>query len=73
MWLTRGETTTASKKKSGVHQFINAYDIAPDGTASNGRLFANMHSAEDGVPDGMKVDVGKLARDDGVVAPRVSS
>ncbi len=41
----------------GGGMFINAYDIAPDGTASSGRLFANMHSAEDGVPDGMKVDM----------------
>ena len=28
----------------------------PDGSVSNSRLFAEMHSAEDGVPDGMKVD-----------------
>ena len=38
------------------HQYIRAYDVAPDGSVSNSRLFANMHSAEDGVPDGMKVD-----------------
>ena len=29
----------------------------PTARLSNNRLFATMHSAEDGVPDGMKVDV----------------
>lgn len=38
--------------------YVAAYDIAPDGSASNGRVFAEMSSGdEDGVPDGMKVDV----------------
>ena len=37
---------------------INAYDVSPDGSIANGRLFADMSSDEpDGVPDGMKVDV----------------
>ena len=36
---------------------INAYDVRPDGSIANGRLFADMASDEpDGVPDGMKVD-----------------
>ena len=36
---------------------INAYDVSPDGSIANGRLFADMSSDEpDGVPDGMKVD-----------------
>ena len=36
---------------------INAYDVRPDGSIANGRLFADMSSGEpDGVPDGMKVD-----------------
>jgi len=36
---------------------IAAYDVNPDGTVSNGRVFADMSSTEpDGVPDGMKVD-----------------
>jgi gluconolactonase len=39
------------------HQFIRAFDVAADGTLSNNRIFANMFSAEDGVPDGMKVDI----------------
>ena len=37
--------------------YIAAYDVRADGTAYNGRIFADMSSAEpDGVPDGMKVD-----------------
>ena len=37
--------------------YIAAYDVRADGTASNGRIFADMSSDEpDGVPDGMKVD-----------------
>ena len=39
------------------HGFIQALDVADDGTLSNNRVFAEMFSAEDGVPDGMKVDV----------------
>ena len=36
---------------------INAYDVRPDGSVANGRVFADMASDEpDGVPDGMKVD-----------------
>ena len=38
------------------HRFIQAYDVARDGRLSNGRKFADMSSAEPGVPDGMKVD-----------------
>ena len=37
---------------------IRAFDVQPDGSLSNGRLFADMSSDEpDGVPDGMKVDL----------------
>ena len=37
---------------------IEAYDVKPDGSVSNPRVFADMSSDEtDGVPDGMKVDV----------------
>ena len=37
--------------------YIAAYDVLPDGTTANGRVFADMSSDEpDGVPDGMKVD-----------------
>ncbi len=38
------------------NQFIQAYDVAADGSLSNSRKFGDMSSAEDGVPDGMKVD-----------------
>jgi gluconolactonase len=37
---------------------LAAYDVAPDGSVANGRVFADMSSDEpDGVPDGLKVDV----------------
>jgi len=37
---------------------IRAFDVLPDGTLANGRLFADMRDpGKDGVPDGMKVDV----------------
>ena len=35
---------------------IRAFDVAADGSLSNNRVFADMSSAEPGVPDGMKVD-----------------
>ena len=38
------------------NQFIQAYDVAAAGSLSNSRIFGSMASAEDGVPDGMKVD-----------------
>ena len=44
----RGEVCT--------HRKIRAFDVAPDGSLSNNRVFADMSSAEPGVPDGMKVD-----------------
>jgi sugar lactone lactonase YvrE len=36
---------------------IRAFDVAGDGTLSNGRLFAELKGDEPGGPDGMKVDV----------------
>ena len=38
------------------HRRIRAFDVAPDGTLSNNRIFCDMSSADPGVPDGMKVD-----------------
>jgi len=35
---------------------IRAFDVNPEGSLSNGRLFINMRSPEPGAPDGMKVD-----------------
>ena len=45
------------KKQLCEHQLIRAFNVADDGSLSNNRVFATMYSAEDGVPDGMKVDV----------------
>jgi len=58
--ITRRDERCIEEKARGEvcpHQFIRAFDVAADGTLSNNRLFANMASAADGVPDGMKVDV----------------
>jgi len=56
---TRRDNGCVEEKERGevcTHQYIRAYDVAGEGTLSNSRIFANMFSAEDGVPDGMKVD-----------------
>jgi gluconolactonase len=58
--ITRLDSRCIEAKERGEvcrHQCIRAFDVAADGTLSNGRVFADMFSAEDGVPDGMKVDV----------------
>ena len=39
------------------HREIRAFDVAVDGGLSNNRTFCDMASAEEGVPDGMKVDI----------------
>jgi gluconolactonase len=44
----RGEVCT--------HRRIRAFDVAPDGTLSNNRVFCDMSSAAPGVPDGIKID-----------------
>ena len=45
-----------SNTREDMH--IRAFDVRPDGSLNNGRVFADMSSDEpDGVPDGMKVDV----------------
>ncbi len=57
---TRRDNGCNEEKQRGEacpHQYIRAYDVAADGTLSNSRLFALLGSAEDGVPDGMKVDI----------------
>lgn len=41
---------------SREHKHIKAFDVAADGTLSNARIFADMSSDEEGMPDGMKVD-----------------
>jgi gluconolactonase len=58
--ITRRDEGCLEEKARGEvcpHQFIRAFDVAPDGTLRNNRIFADMASAADGVPDGMKVDV----------------
>ncbi len=58
--ITRLDDRCLAEKERGevcAHQFIRVFDVAPNGTLSNNRIFANMFSAADGVPDGMKVDV----------------
>lgn len=35
---------------------IRAFDVRPDGSLANGRIFATIRAPERGVPDGMKVD-----------------
>jgi gluconolactonase len=49
----------ADKERGEVcrHQRIRAFDVASDGSLNNNRVFADMFSAADGVPDGMKVDL----------------
>jgi gluconolactonase len=39
-----------------IHRRIRAFDVAPNGTLSNNRVFCEMASAAPGVPDGLKVD-----------------
>ena len=46
----------AEKGEVCNHRRIRAFDVAADGTLSNNRIFCDMSSAEEGVPDGMKVD-----------------
>ena len=58
--ISRLDETCIDQKDRGEvcpHQYIRAFDVHPDGTLSNNRIFADMSSAEEGVPDGMKVDV----------------
>ncbi len=57
--ITRRDDACIQAKErgeAGTHQLIRAFDVAADGSLSNERVFANMFSASDGVPDGMKVD-----------------
>lgn len=40
-----------------ARRHIRAFDVRPDGTLANGRVFFDMQSPDSGSPDGMKVDV----------------
>ncbi len=37
--------------------YIRAFDVQSDGSLTNSRVFADMSGSEDGVPDGIKVDM----------------
>lgn len=39
-----------------IHRCIRAFDVATNGALTNSRIFADMSSAEPGMPDGVKVD-----------------
>ena len=57
--ISRLSEVCFEEAKNGLvceHRKIMAFDVSDDGSLSNGRIFATMYSAEDGVPDGMKVD-----------------
>ena len=40
-----------------AHKHIRAFDVAPDGSLTRGRIVLDMTSEDPGVPDGLKVDV----------------
>ena len=57
--ITRRDDGCIQEKERGeecTHQLIRVFDVTGDGSLSNDRVFANMFSSQDGVPDGMKVD-----------------
>lgn len=57
--ITRKDEECLAEEERGEvcpHRLVRAFDVAPDGTLSNNRVFAEMTSAEVGPPDGMKVD-----------------
>ena len=37
--------------------YIRAFDVQPDGSLTNSRVFADVSGSEEGVPDGIKVDI----------------
>lgn len=46
---------------SSQHRHIRVFDVKPDGTLENGRVFADLSDPKPGAPDGMKVDTeGRL-------------
>lgn len=58
--ITRLDMRCAEAKERGEvcrHQLIRVFDVTADGTLTNNRVFAEMSSADEGVPDGMKVDL----------------
>ena len=45
------------------HQHIRAFDVTADGTLENGRLFCDLASDSDGVPDGLEEIIGRGDQD----------
>ncbi|PKB67503.1 MAG: hypothetical protein BZY81_04380 [SAR202 cluster bacterium Io17-Chloro-G4] len=57
--ITRLDDGCLEEKRRGevcLHQFIRAFTVASDGSLSDNRIFAQMFSAEPGVPVGVKVN-----------------
>jgi len=55
--LSPDEKTLYVANSDEKHRFWMRYDLAADGTVSNGRVFADVSAEkEEGLPDGMKVD-----------------
>lgn len=55
--LSPDEKTLYVSNSDEKNRFWMRYDVAADGTVSNGRMFYNLAGAkEQGIPDGMKVD-----------------
>jgi len=52
--LSPDEKTLYVDDSARLH--VCAFDVAPDGSISHGRILAELKSARQGVPDGMKVD-----------------
>lgn len=52
--LSPDEKTLYVDDSARLH--VRAFDVAPDGSISHGRILAELKSARQGVPDGMKVD-----------------
>ena len=58
--ITRQDQACIEVKERGEicrHQLIYAFDVDAGGNLANQRVFADLSSAEEGVPDGMKVDM----------------
>lgn len=57
--ITRQDERCLDEVRTGTicrHRKVRAFDVAPDGTLSGNRVFADMNSPLPGSPDGMKTD-----------------
>jgi gluconolactonase len=53
----RDEQCRLAERAECRHRWIRAFDVAPDGSLSHNRIFADLYTPASGGPDGMKVDV----------------